>query len=158
MENRLKSFDLDNEADYTDWRDQKLDGYPTCIEELIVEIKDPQQLTPAEFAALQERCCKTNMVIYAGPTGSDPNKAIPKSLGRRFGLTELESGAVATFPIPTVPSTGTPMAITIYRSARYTGCSCTASRQQPVVVRMHCWIMKSPIYICVTPIRTISMR
>ena len=93
MENRLDTlapFDLDNVADYTAWRDQKLLGYPTRIEELIVEIKDPRRLTGAEFEALCERCRKTNMAIYAGPTGSDPDKAIPKSLGRQFGLTELD--------------------------------------------------------------------
>ena len=93
MENRLDTFapfDLDNEADYTAWRDQKLLGYPTRIEQLIVEINDPRRLTGAEFEALHERCRKTNMAIYAGPTGRDPDKAIPKSLGRQFGLTELD--------------------------------------------------------------------
>ena len=83
-------FDLDNEAGYTAWREQKLDDYPTRIEQLIVEIKDPLQLTGAEYEALHERCCKTNMAIYASPAGSDPDKAIPKSLGKQFGLTELD--------------------------------------------------------------------
>ena len=93
MENRLDifaPFDLDNEADYTAWREQKLDDYPTRIEQLIVEINDPRRLTGAEFEALHERCRKTNMAIYASPTGSDPDKAIPKLLGRQFGLTELD--------------------------------------------------------------------
>jgi len=83
-------FDLDNETDYTAWREQKLLACPTSIEELIVEIKDPHQLTSAEFEAIHTRCRKANMAIYAGPTGSDPDKTIPKSLGRQFGLTELD--------------------------------------------------------------------
>ena len=83
-------FDLDNEADYTAWREQKLLDYPTSIEELIVEIKNPRQLTSAEFEAIHTRCRKTNMAIYAGPTGNDPDKTIPKSLGKQFGLTELD--------------------------------------------------------------------
>ena len=83
-------FDLNNDADYTVWREQKLLAYPTDIEDLIVEIQDPQQLTSAEYEALHARCRKTNMAIYAGPTGSDPDKAIPKSLGKQFGLSELD--------------------------------------------------------------------
>jgi hypothetical protein len=93
LENKLNTFtpfDLDNEADYTAWREQKLLAYPTSIEDLIVEIKDPRQLTSAEYEAIHTRCRKTNMAIYAGPTGSDPDKAIPKSLGKQFGLTELD--------------------------------------------------------------------
>ncbi len=83
-------FDLDNHRGYKAWRKFKLDGYPVCIEDLIVEVRDPRQLTKAELEALHTRCRKTNMAIYAGPTGSDPDKAIPKSLGRQFGLTELD--------------------------------------------------------------------
>ena len=40
-------FDLDNDAAYTTWREQKLLGYPTSIEALIVEINDPRRLTNA---------------------------------------------------------------------------------------------------------------
>ncbi len=39
---------------------------------------------------IHNRCRKTNMAIYAGPAGNDPDKAIPKSLGKQFGLTELD--------------------------------------------------------------------
>ncbi len=83
-------FYLGNEADYTAWRARKLEDYPANIEELIVEINDPCKLTSAEFEALHARCRKTNMAIYAGPRGGDPDKTIPKSLGRQFGLTELD--------------------------------------------------------------------
>jgi alpha-ketoglutarate-dependent taurine dioxygenase len=93
MENKpdtFAAFDPDNESGYTAWRDQKLLACPTRIEELIVEIKNPHQLTQAEFEAIHECCRKTNMAIYAGPTGGDPDKAIPRSLGKQFGLTELD--------------------------------------------------------------------
>jgi len=83
-------FDPDNETGYLAWREQKLHAYPDNIEELIVEVKDPGRLTKAERAAIHARCCKTNMAIYAGSGGSDPDKAIPKSLGEQFGLTELD--------------------------------------------------------------------
>ena len=93
MQNKAETFtpfDLGNEADYRAWREQKLLAYPTAVEELIVEVNNPKQLTNAEFEALHERCRKTNMAIYAGPTGSDTDKAIPRSLGSQFGLTELD--------------------------------------------------------------------
>ncbi|MEN8205519.1 MAG: TauD/TfdA family dioxygenase [Pseudomonadota bacterium] len=83
-------FNPDNDTAYQVWREYKLENYPERVEDLIVEIHDPRQLTSAEFEALHERCRKTNMAIYAGSTGSDPDKAIPKSLGKRFGLTELD--------------------------------------------------------------------
>jgi len=83
-------FDLAKDTAYNLWRAQKLQDYPTRIEELIVEIGNPHQLTKAEYEAIHLRCRKTNMAIYAGSTGSDPDKGIPRLLGRQFGLTELD--------------------------------------------------------------------
>ncbi|MEA2094665.1 MAG: TauD/TfdA family dioxygenase [Pseudomonadota bacterium] len=83
-------FDLNNNMAYAAWRERKLDGYPVNPEELIVEINDPRQLTKAEYEAIHSRCRKTNMAIYASPTGNDPDKAIPRSFGSQFGLTELD--------------------------------------------------------------------
>ena len=55
--NSFAPFDLDNEADYQAWREQKLLDYPTSVEALIVEIYDPHQLTDAEYEAIHARCC-----------------------------------------------------------------------------------------------------
>jgi len=84
-------FDLDNDDAYVAWRDRKLDGYPVDVDELVVEVSDPRQLTSTEFEAIHARCRKTNMAIVASPAGSDPDKDIPRSLGSRFELTELDS-------------------------------------------------------------------
>jgi len=83
-------FDPDNASAYTAWRDRKLSGYPTTVEELVVEVRNPRALTPAEHVALLDRCRKTNMAIYAGQTGADPDKTIPGLLGEQFGLTRLD--------------------------------------------------------------------
>jgi len=83
-------FNLDDDTAYQAWRKRKLADYPERIEELIVEVNDPRQLTKAEHAAILSRCRKTNMAIYAGPTGSDPDKDIPRLLGEQFELTELD--------------------------------------------------------------------
>ena len=83
-------FDPNNGPAYEAWRERKLAGYPASAGDLVVEVKDPRKLTPSEYAALHDRCRKTNMAIYAGDTGTDPDKAIPALLGEQFGLTRLD--------------------------------------------------------------------
>jgi len=88
-------FDLDDKDAYRRWRDAKLADYPQQAEQLIVEVRDPRALNDAEFAALQQCLQKTNMAVYAAATGDDPDKAIPRELGRRFGLLRLDSNYLA---------------------------------------------------------------
>ena len=83
-------FDLDNEKAYQAWRDNKLENYPESVEELIVEVNDPANLSRAEFDAIHSLLVKTNMAVYAGNTGDNPNKIISAKLGEQFGLTELD--------------------------------------------------------------------
>lgn len=87
---RMGPFDLDNDAGYRQWREQKLDGYPGRLGDLIVEINDPRRLSVAEHEAILDRCRKANMAIYAGPTGDDPDKDIPRLLGAQLGLHALD--------------------------------------------------------------------
>jgi len=83
-------FDLEDEPAYQRWRAEKLARAPTDLAELLVEIGDPRRLTDAENRAILERCRRANMAIYAGPTGDDPDKAIPSALGARLGLRRLD--------------------------------------------------------------------
>src|SRR3990170_5745991 len=83
-------FDLRNDVAYRHWREQKLDGYPTKAEELVVEVGNPQKLSSAEHNEISKRCLKTNMAVYVGHTGNDPDKDIAKKLGAQFGLHELD--------------------------------------------------------------------
>jgi len=83
-------FDLDRPQDYALWRVRKLSEYPTRLEDLIVEIRDPRRLTPTEAEALRARCRRANMAIYTSPSGDDPEKEIPRLLGARLGLTRLD--------------------------------------------------------------------
>lgn len=83
-------FDLDNPDAYRAWRDAKLQGYPQSLTELVVEISDPRNLSPAEHQALLDRCRKTNMAIYASRIGADPDKDSVRLLGRQFGLERLD--------------------------------------------------------------------
>ena len=93
----LPQFDLDNESAYQQWREQKLLDYPVAIEQLIVEIRDPAQLSAAEREAMLSRVNKSNMVIYAGPGGDDPDKTIPRQLGTQFGLMSLDYNTGADY-------------------------------------------------------------
>jgi hypothetical protein len=83
-------FNLDDPASYREWRERKLDRYPKHAEDLVVEIRDPGALSQAERAEILERCNKSNMAIYAGPTGADPDKQIPATLAAQFGLRHLD--------------------------------------------------------------------
>lgn len=91
----VSPFDLADNETYLRWRDSKLKNYPQKIEELLVEINDPRKLKQSEFDALLKRCRKTNMALYAGRTGTDPDPEIPFSIGRRFGVSGLNKNWLA---------------------------------------------------------------
>lgn len=92
---RFNPFDLDRETDYQNWRARKLENYPTRADDLVVRIKDPRALTPAEHEAIQARCRKANMAIYVSETGHDPDKEITSKLGHQFGLERLDRNMLA---------------------------------------------------------------
>lgn len=88
-------FLLENESAYQAWRSRKLENYPTYASQLIVEVGDPRKPTQAEYAAILQACRQTNMAIYAGRTGADPDKDIPRLLGQRLGLERLDCNILA---------------------------------------------------------------
>lgn len=65
------------------------------LDELVVEIDDPRQLTANEHDEMLRCIHKSNMVIYAGTTGDDPDKAIPQAVARQFGLQHLNHNWLA---------------------------------------------------------------
>lgn len=88
-------FDLGNSAAYAAWRERKLAAHPRRLENLLVEIADPRRLTVAEREALLARCGVANMALYASGTGNDPDKDIPRLLGRQLGLVNLDANRLA---------------------------------------------------------------
>lgn len=88
-------FDLNNESAYRQWREAKLKDYPARVEDLVVAVKNPLQLTPDEREALLSRVRKCNMAIYAAATGDNPDKEIPRRLAEQVGLTHLDSNLLA---------------------------------------------------------------
>lgn len=84
-------FDLANRAAYAEWRQRKLDTAPRRIEDIVVELGDPRQLTFAERDRLLALNASANMAVYIGQTGRDPDKEIPRQLGAQVGLKTLDS-------------------------------------------------------------------
>jgi len=88
-------FDLGDERAYQAWRARKLAAHPARIEDLVVEVRDPRRLSADEHTALLERCRRANMALYASRCGADPDKDIPRLLGRQFGLEHLDCNLLA---------------------------------------------------------------
>ncbi len=88
-------FDLASETDYRAWRDAKLAAYPRSIDELVVPLANPRQLTPDEIGALESRCTRANMVIYSAPHLPAADKSLPHQLARQLGLSRLEGNYLA---------------------------------------------------------------
>lgn len=92
---RNSPFNLDNNDLYLGWRERKLENIPRELGDLVVEIDDPKRLSESEHEAMLRCIRKANMVIYAGKTGDDPDKEIPQSLARQFGLRRLNHNWLA---------------------------------------------------------------
>ncbi|MHB1144939.1 MAG: TauD/TfdA family dioxygenase [Thiobacillus sp.] len=88
-------FDLANESVYRAWRAARLAAYPRSIDELVVPLADPRQLSADEFAALEARCARANMALYSAPHLPAADKSIPKQLARQLGLVHLEGNYLA---------------------------------------------------------------
>lgn len=65
------------------------------MQDLVVEVRDPRALTAAERGAIAERLARANMALYASRCGDDPDKEIPRALGRQFGLERLDPNWLA---------------------------------------------------------------
>lgn len=83
-------FDLQDAAAYARWRERKLDTAPRRIEDIVVALDDPRQLSSGQRQRLVELNADCNMAIYVGKTGGDPDKDIPRLLGEQLGLRTLD--------------------------------------------------------------------
>ncbi|MHB1214477.1 MAG: TauD/TfdA family dioxygenase [Thiobacillus sp.] len=88
-------FNLANESDYRAWRDAKLAAYPRSVDELIVPLADPRQLSPGEIDAFESRCAHANMALYSTPHQPAADKSLVHQLARQLGLSRLEGNYLA---------------------------------------------------------------
>ena len=92
-------FDLTDERAYAAWREQKLLSHPKCLDELLVEIDNPLELTGVERAAIRQACSQANMAIYRikpDEKGSAPDSSLLAELGRQLGLSHLDQNLYAS--------------------------------------------------------------
>ena len=87
-------FDLDNEAGYRQWRDNKLSRRARNAEDLIVDVADAKALSAGERQALLQRCAGWNMAVYRSADVA-PDKAIARAVGRQLGLVRLDANWLA---------------------------------------------------------------
>jgi alpha-ketoglutarate-dependent taurine dioxygenase len=83
-----------NDAAYARWRARKLGACARAAGDLVVEVRDPRALSPAERAEIVRRCRRDNMAIYASAV-VDEDKEVPRRLGAQLGLATLDSNFLA---------------------------------------------------------------
>ena len=80
---------------YLRWRERKLARYPRRAEDLVVEVRDPRNLSDSEATELRRLCGLANMAVYASPLAGVADKDIPRGLGERLGLARLQANPLA---------------------------------------------------------------
>ncbi|MEO8133696.1 MAG: TauD/TfdA family dioxygenase [Betaproteobacteria bacterium] len=88
-------FALNCSTAYARWRERKLACYPRCVEDLVVEVRDPRNLSESEARELQRVCAVANMAVYASRLSGVADKGIPLRLGARLGLARLDANPMA---------------------------------------------------------------
>jgi len=76
-------------------RERKLARYPRCTEDLIVEVRDPRELSDSEAAEIRRVCAAANMAVYASPLADLADKDLARRLGERLGLARLHANPLA---------------------------------------------------------------
>lgn len=94
-ERRECPFALERNEPYIRWRAAKLEGYPTLVEALRVNVDDPRTLSETEQRKLIQCCRKANMAIYVSSRGVLADKDISRRLGQQLGLVRLDSNLLA---------------------------------------------------------------
>ncbi|MEK7989781.1 MAG: TauD/TfdA family dioxygenase [Thiotrichaceae bacterium] len=90
-QNRQASpFNLSNSASYLAWRDSKLESYPLAIKDLIIPIKNPENLSFSEKNQILRLLYKTNMAFYQIETDIEVDKKGLALLGKQFGLENID--------------------------------------------------------------------
>ncbi len=84
-------FYLGNDAAYRRWRDGKLCYGEPVGDDLLVQIKDPYQLSDDETLAIAERCKTFNMAVYQLNNPDNQDKSLVHALGRQLAMENLDA-------------------------------------------------------------------
>ena len=80
---------------YGAWREQKLNNYPKCEDELIIELNNPINIMDNEIKAIDSICSKANMVIYKSNLVEPDGRQAIISLAQQLGLNQLDDNICA---------------------------------------------------------------
>jgi len=86
-------FDLANDQAYQAWCEQKLIKYPRSIDELVVEIENPNEPRQSELDAIRNCCDKANMAVYKSchpEADYIHQRQIVRNIGNLIGLKNLD--------------------------------------------------------------------
>lgn len=76
-------------------RERKLARYPRRTEDLVVEVRDPRNLSDSEAAEIRRLCAVANMAVYASPLADLADKDLARRLGERLGLARLQANPLS---------------------------------------------------------------
>jgi alpha-ketoglutarate-dependent taurine dioxygenase len=84
-------FSLDDNAAYLQWCEQRQRYSQPALNDLLVSIKDPYQLSDDEKAAIVQRCENYNMAIYQLSTPDYQDKTLVHVLGKQLAMESLDA-------------------------------------------------------------------
>ena len=87
-------FDLHDDASYRAWRAWKQARHPTRVEDLVVDVADPRQLSPTERERLLNLLARCNQALYRSPM-LDADKSLPQRLAAQLGMQQLDANWLA---------------------------------------------------------------
>ena len=90
-----KSQMPDFEADYAQWRENKVNAWSAIENTTPVSIADPNSLSSAELTQLKEHCRNTNFVFYRLAQPEHATKLSIRQLGAQLGMLELDKNLCA---------------------------------------------------------------
>ncbi|GMR01513.1 MAG: hypothetical protein BMS9Abin19_0907 [Gammaproteobacteria bacterium] len=84
-------FYMSDNTAYLQWREDKLRYSKPALSDLLVQIKDPYQLSDDEKAVIVERCENFNMVIYQLSSSDNLDKSLVHKLGGQLSMENLDA-------------------------------------------------------------------
>jgi len=84
-------FNMRDDVAYAAWRGEKLRYTTPNLGNLLVDIKDPYQLSDDERAAIVDRCENFNMAIYQLNDLSIQDKSLVHALGKQLAMENLDA-------------------------------------------------------------------
>ncbi len=84
-------FCLSNSAAYQQWRKQRLSYAAPVMNDLLVQLKNPHQLSGDEKVQIIQRCEKFNMAIYQLSNLQQQEKSLVHALGKQLQMENLDT-------------------------------------------------------------------